>query len=90
MPILDYGLCVLPQAEVLKMETLLKEKALPIEEIESEADFVLCSETAGLLSEHYTAGEARMAFFEQASRYSLGEHLPVIYCRQDPFWIRLS
>jgi hypothetical protein len=72
------------------METMSIEIALPLEEIESEADFVLCSEQSGVLSEHYTAGEARMAFFEEASRHSLGERLPVIYCRQDPYWVRLS
>ena len=35
------------------------ERQLALDRIESEADYVLFSEGRGLLSEHYTAGEAR-------------------------------
>lgn len=71
------------------METLARGQR-ELEQIDSEADFVLFSEERGLLSEHYTAGEARMAFFNQAARFSLGEHLPTIYQREEPYWVPLS
>ena len=61
-----------------------------LEEIESEADFVLFSEEHGILSEHYTVGEARMAYFKQAAGFSLGEQLPRIYQREEPYWVPLS
>ena len=62
-----------------------------IEEIESDADFILFSEDRGLLSEHYTMCEARMAYFSQARSYSLGDHLPTIYRRgDDDHWVPFS
>ena len=62
-----------------------------IEEIESEADFILFSEDRGLLSEHYTMCEARMAYYSQARSHSLGDHLPTIYRRDDDdHWVPLS
>jgi hypothetical protein len=61
-----------------------------LEEISSDADFVLYCERRGVLSEHCTAGEARMSFYEEAARFGLGEHLPRIYQRDDAQWVLLS
>jgi hypothetical protein len=68
----------------------LIENQLSLEEIDSDADFILVSEEGGLLSEHYTVGEAKMALFKEASSFQLGERLPVIYRREDPHWVLLS
>ena len=57
---------------------------LPLSEIESEADFILFSEADGVISEHCTQGEARLAFFEEAGRQGLGQCLPRIYRREEP------
>ena len=72
------------------MNVLGGERILPIDEIDSDADFILVDEGSGLLSEHCTMGEARMAFYEQAGRHGLGEHLPLIYRREDSHWVPLS
>jgi hypothetical protein len=61
-----------------------------LEKVESDADFILFSETKGLISEHCTHGEARMAWFQQAERHELGDWLPRIYRRDDPNWVPLS
>jgi hypothetical protein len=61
-----------------------------IEEVDSDADFILFSESEGVISEHCTQGEARMAFFEEAGRTGLGESLPRIYRREEPHWVPLS
>lgn len=66
------------------------ERQLALDQIESEADYVLFSEGRGLLSEHYTAGEARRSYFERASESSLGENLPRIYQREETHWVPLS
>jgi len=63
---------------------------LSLSAVESEADFILFSESDGLVSEHCTQTEARMAFFEEAGRHGLGERLPRIYQRQEPHWVPLS
>jgi hypothetical protein len=64
---------------------------LALEEIESDADFIVFSEKRGLLSEHYSAGEARMSFYSEARSFSLGDHLPTIYRRDDDdHWVPLS
>lgn len=60
---------------------------LAIEQIDSDADFVLLSAWGEVLSEHCTAGEAQMAMFEEVSRQQLGGHLPAIYRRREPFWV---
>jgi hypothetical protein len=71
------------------MQTLA-ECQLALKEIESDADFIVFSEKRGLLSEHYSACEARMAFFSEARSFSLGDHLPKIYQRGDDHWVPLS
>ena len=63
---------------------------LQLEEIDSEADFILCNSDMDVLSEHCTIGEARMALYHEAGRFQLGEHLPVIYRREESFWVPLS
>jgi hypothetical protein len=74
-------------------ELLMKEMsrtAMPVNEVDSDADFILFSKSDGLISEHCTQGEARMAFFQEASRHGLGEYLPRIYRREDVEWVPLS
>ncbi|HTG45597.1 MAG TPA: hypothetical protein VK633_13825 [Verrucomicrobiae bacterium] len=71
------------------MQTVEK-TAITLEKIDSDADFVLFSESEGLISEHYTQGEARMAFFQEAGRHELGDQLPQIYRRDEPNWVPLS
>ena len=61
-----------------------------LEKIDSDADFVVFSDRRGVLSEHYTAGEAQVSFYKQASGSSLGEHLPRIYQRDETHWVPLS
>lgn len=68
----------------------LARNLVALEEVESDADFILFSESEGLISEHCTHGEARMAWFEEAERHQLGEWLPRIYRRQEPNWVPLS
>jgi hypothetical protein len=63
---------------------------LDLEEISSDADYVVFSETRGVISEHCTMGEARMAFYHEAAGFDLGEHLPRIYQREDSHWVPLS
>ena len=63
---------------------------LGLAEIESDADFVVFSEERGLLSEHYRNGEDRIAFYIEARSFSLGDHLPTIYRRNDDHWVPLS
>jgi hypothetical protein len=63
---------------------------MPLEEIDSEADFVLYSTDDGLVSEHFTEGEARIAFYKQAAIKALGTHLPIIYERQESVWVPLN
>jgi len=58
-----------------------------LEEIDSEADFVLLSAWQGVLSEHCTLGEARMAKYKEAGKKHLGEQLPVIYQRSGNSWV---
>jgi hypothetical protein len=70
------------------MEKTLEQLAL--EEIESDADFVVFSRNEGVVSEHYTVGEARMSFYERAFGSRLGEHLPRIYQREETHWVSLS
>ena len=65
-------------------------RQLALREIETDADFIVFSEKRGLLSEHYTVCEARMAFFSEARSFSLGDHLPTIYQRGDDHWVPLS
>ena len=65
-------------------------RQLELEEIESDADFIVFSTERGLLSEHYTVCEARLAFFSEARSFSLGDHLPTIYQRGDDHWVPLS
>lgn len=72
------------------MHTLAEPLRVALEEIESEAEFVLFSEETGLISEHCTQGEARMAYFQEAGHSSLGAHLPVIYRREETSWVSLS
>jgi cytidine deaminase len=72
------------------MNTLTDVSAFPLEEIDSDADFILCGESRQLLSEHCTMAEARIAFFQEAARYGLGEHLPKIYRRDEQHWVPLS
>ena len=71
------------------MQTLAT-RQLALGEIESDADFIVFSEKHGLLSEHYTVCEARVAFFGAARLFSLGDHLPTIYQRGDDHWVPLS
>ena len=62
-----------------------------LEEVETDADFILFSESEGVISEHCTQGEASMAFFQEANRHTLGECLPRIYRREEPnHWVPLS
>ncbi|HVK59300.1 MAG TPA: hypothetical protein VM735_11000 [Candidatus Kapabacteria bacterium] len=63
---------------------------LALQEIDSDADYVVFSEKDGVLSEHYTAGEARMSYFKEASGSSLGAQLPRIYQREETHWVPLS
>lgn len=63
---------------------------IALEEIDSDADFVVFCEGRGVLSEHYTAGEARIAFYKEASAFGLGQHLPRIYQRENDHWVSLS
>ena len=71
------------------MQTLAA-RQLALGEIESDADFIVFSTERGLLSEHYTVCEARVAFFSEARSFSLGDHLPTIYQRGDDHWVPLS
>lgn len=64
--------------------------SLPIAKIVSEADFILFSPETGLLSEHFTEGEARMAYYKEAACQVLGHQLPIIYERQEPNWVPLN
>jgi hypothetical protein len=75
--------------EGTNMQTLSK-RPFTLEEIESDADFVVFSEERGLLSEHYSIGEAHMAFYSEARAFSLGDQLPTIYRREEPYWVPLS
>lgn len=61
-----------------------------LEEIGSDAEFVVFCRRRGVLSEHCTAGEAQMSVYREAARFSLGEHLPRIYQREDTHWVPLS
>jgi hypothetical protein len=71
------------------MQALTERRIL--EEIESDTDFILFSEERGLLSEHCSIAEARMAYYTQARSFSLGDHLPTIYQRaDDEHWVPLS
>jgi hypothetical protein len=70
------------------MKNTLEQFAL--DEIDSDADFIVFCESRGVLSEHCTAGEARMSFYQEASAFELGEHLPRIYQRGDDHWVPLS
>jgi hypothetical protein len=63
---------------------------IALERIESDADYVVFKEGRGVLSEHYTVGEARMSFFKEASDSGLGEQLPRIYQREETHWRSLS
>ena len=63
---------------------------VPIAEIESEADFILFSVAEGLVSEHCTEAEARLAFYKEAARKRLGELLPIIYERKEENWVALN
>ena len=69
----------------MQADTLLSTPSL--EEVDSEIDFILFSECEGLISEHCTLNEARMARFQDASLKSLGEQLPLIYQRREGAWI---
>ena len=71
------------------MQTLTR-GGLNLGKIESDADFVLFSERHGLVSEHYTAGEAQSAFYREARRSRLGDYLPRIYQRDDDYWVPMS
>jgi hypothetical protein len=71
------------------MQTLTR-RELALEEIKSDADFIVFSEERGLVSEHYTVCEARVAYFSEARSYRLGDHLPAIYQRGDDHWVPLS
>ena len=71
------------------MQTLAG-RQLALEEIESDADFIVFCEERGVLSEHYSVGEARMAFYSEARSFSLGDYLPTIYRRGDDHWVPLS
>ena len=62
---------------------------MPLEEIDSEADFVLFSADDGVVSEHFTESEARLAFYKQAAYKALGEQLAVVYERQESVWVPL-
>jgi hypothetical protein len=68
----------------------LGRNALPLNKVETDADFILFSESEGLISEHCTQGEARQAFFKEADRHRLGDLLPRIYRREEPGWVPLS
>jgi hypothetical protein len=68
----------------------LTARQLALDDIETDADFIVFSEDRGLLSEHYSVCEARMAFYSQARSFSLGDHLPTIYQRGDDHWQPLS
>ena len=59
---------------------------IALEEIESDADYVVFKDGRGVLSEHYTVGEARMSFFQEASGSGLGDRLPRIYQREETHW----
>jgi hypothetical protein len=63
---------------------------LALADIDSDAEFVVFCDNRGVLSEHCTAGEARMSYFKEASGFELGEHLPRIYQRGDDHWVPLS
>ena len=63
---------------------------LSLEQIDSEADYVLLSSWRGILSEHCTLGEARMAYFKAASAEGLGAQLPSIYVRKETCWTPLN
>ena len=68
----------------------LTRRELELGEIDSDADFVIMSEAHGVVSEHYTVSEARMAYYREVAKFSLGEHLPTIFCRGDDHWVPLS
>jgi hypothetical protein len=63
---------------------------MALDEIESEADYVLLSHWRQILSEHFTLGEARVAYFKAAASENLGAQLPVIFARQSDHWIPLQ
>jgi hypothetical protein len=68
----------------------MQSSVLSIEEIESEADFILYTAGGEVLSEHCTESEARLAFYKEAAQKGLGERLPIIYGRQEPNWVPLN
>ena len=69
------------------MQVEMEASVFALDDIVSDADFVLFSPWHGLLSEHCTYGEARMAKYKEASKVHLGEQLPLIYQRQDEAWV---
>jgi hypothetical protein len=71
------------------MQTEQLEPVLELQDVDSDADFVLFCVARGLLSEHCTMREAQMALADAMGTFSLGEHLPVIYRRHEPHWIAL-
>ena len=68
------------------MQTLIT-SGIALDDIESEAEFVLFSKRHGLISEHYTVCEAQSAYFQEAGRFGLGDYLPTIYQREDTQWV---
>jgi len=61
-----------------------------VDGIDSDADYILVSEQVGVLSEHCTIAEARMAYFQEATRLALGGTLPVIFQRAADSWMALG
>jgi hypothetical protein len=72
----------------MQIETVPLE--LSLDQIDSDADYVLLTSWRGILSEHCTLGEARMAYFQAASRQQLGAQLPCIYVRREDSWAPLN
>lgn len=72
------------------MSSTMPPAAVPIEQIESEADYILYSADHGLLSEHFTESEARLAFYKEAASKKLGQQMPVIFERREPHWTPLT
>jgi hypothetical protein len=63
---------------------------MPLTTIESDADFVIYSPEAGLISEHSVLVEASEAIFRHASELnSQMPVLPSVYARSTSTWIKV-
>ena len=66
---------------------VIEQEELTLDEIDSEADYILFSHEEGVVSEHFTPSEAAMAYYKIISGSQAGDRLPLIYRRDDDRWV---